>query len=109
MILESGGYEMVEADSAEQGLKVFRESSPDLLIIDLMMEEVDSGTAFVKELRALGNDKPIYMLSSAGDNLNLSTDVSSLGISGVFQKPLEADVLLKTLAARLGLFGTGER
>ena len=37
---------------------------PDLLIIDLMMEEVDAGTAFVKELMALGNTAPILVVHS---------------------------------------------
>ena len=51
-IIESEGYEMVEARSAEEGLQLFREVAPDLVIVDLMMEEVDSGTSFVKELIA---------------------------------------------------------
>ena len=44
-----------------------------------MMEEVDAGTSFVKELRAMGNKAPIYMLSSVGDSLNMATDFTQLG------------------------------
>ena len=95
------GFEMAEARSAEEGLTVYRHVRPDVVIVDLMMEEVDSGTSFVKELMALGNDVPIYMLSSVGDNLNLSTDYADLGLSGVFQKPLDNDMLLSILAAKL--------
>jgi two-component system, chemotaxis family, chemotaxis protein CheY len=67
-----------------------------------MMEEVDSGTNLVKEIKALGPTPPIYMLSSVGDGLNLSTDYSQLGLSGVLQKPINPQVLLSTLKARLG-------
>ncbi len=66
-----------------------------------MMEEVDSGTSFVKELRLLGNDVPIYMLSSVGENLNLSADPMALGLAGVFQKPIDRDTLLAVLDATL--------
>ena len=100
-ILESNGYEMVEAASAEQGLKVYKQSNPDFVIVDLMMEEVDAGTSFVTELKALGNKAPVYMLSSVGDNLSMSTDYTQLGLDGVLQKPIEPAQLLSLLKAKL--------
>lgn len=100
-ILESAGYIMVEAQSAEAGLKVYKESKPDFVIVDLMMEEVDAGTTFVKELRAMGNKAPIYMLSSVGDSLSTSTDYTALGLNGVFQKPIDPNTLLSVLKAKL--------
>ena len=45
---------------------------------------IDAGASFVKEVKALGGSVPIYMLSSVGDQLNLSTDYSNLGLTGVF-------------------------
>ena len=100
-ILESNDYIMAEAISAEDGLKVFKTVEPDLVIVDLMMEEVDAGTSFVKELKALGSSAPIYMLSSVGDNLSLNTDYASLGLDGVFQKPLDGASLLMVLKSKL--------
>lgn len=100
-ILEFNGYIVVAAQSAEEGLIRYKEANPDLLIVDLMMEEVDAGTAFVKELRAAGNKAPIYMLSSVGDELSTSTDTSNLGLSGVFQKPIDSSTLLATLKLKL--------
>lgn len=102
MIIEGADYEFEEAGSAEQGLKRLKESRPDLIIVDLMMEEVDAGVNFVKEVKArMGDVPPIYMLSSVGDNLSLSVDYSSLGLSGVLQKPVNPDRLLSTLKAKL--------
>lgn len=100
-ILEANSYGMVEALSAEQGLRIYRETRPDFIIVDLMMEEVDAGTTLVKELRALGNTAPIYMLSSVGDTLNLNTDFAALGLDGVFQKPIDADTLISVLRSKL--------
>lgn len=102
VILEASGYEMSEASSAEEGLRVYQSRPPDLVIVDLMMEEVDAGTSFVKELRLLGNTVPIYMLSSVGESMNLSADYMPLGLAGVFQKPIDRNSLLAVLKARLG-------
>ena len=55
VVLEANGYAVETAPSAETGLQVYREALPDLIIVDLMMEEIDAGTNFVKELKALGN------------------------------------------------------
>ena len=101
MVLESDGFTVVTASSAEEGLKSYKASKPDLVVVDLMMEEVDSGSTFVRDIRSLGPTPPVYMLSSVGDSLNISTDTSSLGLSGVLQKPVDPALLLRTVKAKL--------
>jgi len=101
VILESNDYKMVEAGTAEEGIRVYKQTDPDLIIVDLMMEEIDAGTSFVRELQALGNKAPIYMLSSVGDNLSISADYTSLGLAGVFQKPIDSDTLISVLKSKL--------
>ena len=101
-VLEANGYLVVTAVSAEDGLKVYKKSNPDLLIVDLMMEQVDAGTSLVKELKLLGNTAPIYLLSSVGDNLDMMTDYSSLGLAGVLQKPVDDGQLLTLVKTKLG-------
>ena len=102
IVLEANDYTMEEANSGEDGLRRYKEVNPDLVIVDLMMEEVDAGTTLVKELRVLGNQAPVYMLSSVGDQLNLNADYGELGLTGVFQKPIRFETLLATLASKLG-------
>lgn len=101
IILESNDYVMVSASSAEEGLKRYQAEHPDLIMVDLMMEEVDAGTALVVKLKALGNQAPVYMLSSVGEELSSSVDHQTLGLAGVFQKPIKANTLLRTLQRRL--------
>jgi DNA-binding response OmpR family regulator len=100
--LENAGYAVATASSAEQGLKVFKAQTPDAIIVDLMMEEVDSGTHLVKELKLAGNRAPVYLLSSVGDQLNQVTGYKELGLDGVFQKPVNFDALVRTLKTKLG-------
>jgi len=99
-ILESNGYEMLEARSAEEGIAVFKARSPDLVLVDMMMEEVDSGANVVKEIRASGSSVPIYLVSSVGDDLALTADQQSLGFAGIFQKPVDRPALLRVLDAQ---------
>jgi DNA-binding response OmpR family regulator len=101
LILEKHDYVMVGAETAEDGLREYKEKKPDLIIVDLMMEEVDSGTGLVRDLQALGNQAPVYMLSSIGDSLHASTDYVELGLSGIFQKPINSETLLTTLRMKL--------
>ena len=102
LILEKGGYSHVSASSAEAGVKKFKEVQPDFVIVDLMMEEIDSGVNFVKEVRFLGGKTPVYLLSSAGDQMYTSANYSELGFDGIFQKPIEPEVILATLKEQLG-------
>jgi CheY-like chemotaxis protein len=101
IILEANGYAVASAGSAEEGLRVYKSAKPDLVFVDLMMEEIDAGTTFVKEVRALNNTAPIYVLSSVGDNLSTMTDLSALGLTGVLQKPIKSELLLKLLKSKL--------
>ena len=101
VVLEANDYVVATAATAEEGLRVYKDRSPDVLIIDLMMEEVDAGTRMVTELLAMGNQAPVYMLSSTGDNLSQATDYTALGLAGVFQKPIDSEVLLSLLRSKL--------
>jgi len=102
IVLEAEGYRFAGAATAEEGLRVCRAIRPDLIIVDLMMEEVDAGTSFTKELRLLGNTAPIYMLSSVGDGLSMNIDYTELGLAGVFQKPITPNTILTMLKKKLG-------
>jgi DNA-binding response OmpR family regulator len=101
-ILEAAGYEMVEASDGEEGLRVLREQSPDLVIVDLMMEEVDAGVALLSKIREVSNTLPVYLLSSVGDTLTMTTSAAELGFNGVFQKPIETERLMAVIQAKLG-------
>jgi len=103
MILEGDGYAVETANTAEDGLRKYKQERPDLIIVDLMMEEVDAGTNFVKEVKALGGTiPPVYMLSAVGDNLNENVSYAELGLTGVLQKPVDAATLISTIKAKLG-------
>jgi DNA-binding response OmpR family regulator len=100
-IIEGAGYKVANASSAEEGLKTYKKLKPSMVIVDLMMEEIDSGTHFVKDIRALGATPPVYMLSSVGDSFHITADYADMGFTGMFQKPINPTLLLATLKAKL--------
>jgi len=101
MQLEKGGYTVETAFSGEEGLVKFRRHQPDLLIVALMTEESDAGTNLVKELKLAGKHVPVLLLSSMGDQVNISIGYRDLGLGAVFQKPVNAEALLHTIKAKL--------
>lgn len=102
VVLESNGYHPVLAESAEEGFQVFTETNPDLVIVDMMMEDADSGTDLTKKIREQNTTIPIYMLSSIGDGLSMNVDPNDYGLNGILQKPISADAVLSILKSKLG-------
>ena len=53
LFLEKNGYAVETAITIEEGLAKARETTPDMVIADLMMEHYDSGFVFCKKVREL--------------------------------------------------------
>jgi PAS domain S-box-containing protein len=65
-MLEGEGWQVTEAENGRVGLERFADSSPDLIILDLMMPEMD-GFEFLSELRGSGAlaDVPVVVITAA--------------------------------------------
>ena len=101
IILEANGYLVIDAAGGAEGLALYKKEQPDFVLVDLVMDSIDAGVDFVKELKLLNSTVPCYLLSSLGDNLMSNVDYSELGFAGVLQKPISADLLLKTIKESL--------
>ena len=82
-------------------MRQYHAHDPDLLILDLMMEEIDTGMSFVRDLRLAGCRAPILMVSSVGEELAQSTDIDELGLAGVLQKPVDFKNLLALISMKI--------
>ena len=63
--LEDCGYDMLEAVDGQQGLELFREKQPDLVLCDLRMPKID-GLDVLQEITRLSEDTPVVIISGAG-------------------------------------------
>ncbi len=63
--LEDAGYEVVEGQDGPDGLAVFREKTPDCVLVDLRMPGMD-GLEVLKEITGESPETPILIVSGAG-------------------------------------------
>ncbi len=66
IVLENRGYRVEEAEDGKKALKVFEETAPDMVILDVMMPEMD-GLSCCEHLRARSSC-PILMLTAKGED-----------------------------------------
>ncbi|AVO51255.1 serine phosphatase RsbU (regulator of sigma subunit) [Ectopseudomonas oleovorans] len=85
--LEDSGFKVLQANNGLQGLEVFQQESPDLMICDLRMPQVD-GLELIRRINALGVDVPVIVVSGAGV-MNDAVEALRLGAADYLIKPLE--------------------
>jgi DNA-binding response OmpR family regulator len=66
LILTAEGYQAVSATSRGEAMLAVDKEKPDLIILDVMMEQPDDGFVVAQDLRHKGVKTPIIILSSIG-------------------------------------------
>ncbi len=86
--LREGGYEPVQAYDGEEGFRRVEESSPDLILLDVMMPK-RSGFVLFKQLRKDDRYKqiPVIMLTAVADAL---VEDESDSEQGKFEHPYDS-------------------
>jgi excisionase family DNA binding protein len=93
--LEMEGYTVREAGSAEEGLRVLDEVSPDLVLLDVMMPEVDGWEMLrrVQERHGVGAI-PVIMFSGKVDEAS-AAEATARGAQGFVGKPFDPQQLIE--------------
>ena len=105
MLLESKGFKVVTAEGSKKGWEVFKQELPDAAIIDLIMEEHDSGFILSYKIKKdeHGKNIPVFILTSAtyvtGFKFGASTEEEKEWIKcdGILNKPIMIDDLVNKL------------
>jgi DNA-binding NtrC family response regulator len=97
-VLEKNGYDVIEAVNGNQGIKLYKELLPELIITDLIMPEKE-GLESIRELKKINPDVKIIAMSGGGIvdpkvYLNLAV---KLGAVHTFAKPVDNENLLSTI------------
>jgi two-component system cell cycle response regulator DivK len=100
-VLQFAGYDVIEAQSGEEGLRVAQQDRPDLVLMDLQLPGID-GTETLRRLRqdSIGRDVPVVAVTAfamAGDRERASL----AGFDGYVEKPISVRDLPGTIEAFL--------
>ena len=107
--LEIDGYEVELAEDGETGLARSRDWSPDLIILDLMLPDLD-GYRVLQHLRKEGNLTPVLILTARGEESDKVLGFR-LGADDYVTKPfgvLELLARVEAILRRAGLPAMGE-
>ena len=98
-ILKEAGYDILEADNGNACLEAITEHSPDALLLDLVMPEMD-GFEVLQALQDAAYDLPVIVLTADIQD-TVKTECMKLGAAGFINKPPKTDEVLATLAMAL--------
>ena len=99
--LTKGGYTDVhEAVDGLDAVEKFNELSPDLVILDITMPNMD-GLEALKTIRAKDPNSNVIMCSAMGQE-SMVMDAVRSGAKDFIVKPFKPDRILKTVTAILG-------
>lgn len=107
MLIESKGYEVITANSGKEGFEVFKKAKPDACVVDLIMEEHDSGFILCYRIKRddYGKTIPVFILTSAtydtGFKFGASTSEEKEWIKAdaLLNKPVIIDEFVQKLEA----------
>lgn len=102
-ILEKDGHRVREAADGAEGISLFREQIPDLVITDLIMPEKE-GIETIQELSAEAPDVPILAVSGGGavGPGGPLMDAELLGATATLAKPFSVETLQEKVRSLLG-------
>ncbi|MDP2361373.1 MAG: response regulator [bacterium] len=103
VMLEMAGHQVEAAYSYKEGLDAALKLKPDLMILDVMMDEPDDGFALAQALRGRGITTPIIMLTSVSrvTGMHFGVDDDLLPVNDFVQKPVDPAVLQEKVRALL--------
>lgn len=103
VMLELAGHEVLAAYNYAEGLKKALDEKPDLMILDVMMDEPDDGFALAQNLRGRGVDTPIIMMTSVSrvSGYAFGVDDDMLPVNDFLQKPVDPNLLVEKVKALL--------
>ncbi|MCK9216518.1 MAG: response regulator [Firmicutes bacterium] len=100
-VLTKNGFTIAgEAENGVKAIDAFKESSPDLVIMDITMPEMD-GIQAVKEIKKLDNSARIIMCSAMGQQAMVIEAIQA-GAKDFIVKPFQPERIVEAVKKVLG-------
>ena len=100
-LLRAHGYKVIEAKDGREGFLQANRVSPDLILMDLAMPELDGieATRQIRQRQALSRT-PIFAISAYAIN-EVKRDAIAAGCNEVFEKPVDIALLMDRIKTTL--------
>lgn len=96
LVLKSKGYDIITASNPDDGYKIVTEKKPNLIILDVMMDEPDDGFYLAQKLRKNGIKTPILMYTSVSKAIGLDFGKSEMvPVDDFVEKPISPEELIE--------------
>ena len=100
-IVTKNGYEVAgEAENGAKAIEKYKELTPDLVIMDITMPEVDGVTA-VKEIKKSDDSAKIIMCSAMGQQAMVIESIQA-GAKDFIVKPFNAERVIEAIKKVIG-------
>jgi DNA-binding response OmpR family regulator len=104
LILQSKGYDVITATNPDDGYKIIKEQNPDLIILDVMMNEPDDGFFLAQKLRREKIETPIIMYTSVSKTLGLEFAAGEMiPVDEFVEKPISPETLIDKVEKLLAI------
>jgi DNA-binding response OmpR family regulator len=101
-LLQKSGFEVVAANTVEDGLAKAVDAKPTLILLDVTLKSKEDGLLLGKQIVGKGIAVPIIILENVVNAASFATDTSDLSIEAYAEKPLDADKIVKKINAITG-------
>ncbi len=99
-MLKNEAHEIIEADNGTNGIKAIIETSPDCIILDLLMPELD-GFGVLKELKEKNNTTPVIVMTADIQD-TVKKQIMELGAFEFLNKPPKVDEFINAINKAIG-------
>ena len=102
-ILEDAGHQVLETTDGAEGIAIFRDRNPALVITDIFMPGMD-GNEVIRQLRGIDRNVPIIAVSAGGAfyDIDFLETAQKLGADAILRKLDPKDRILAEINRLIG-------
>lgn len=102
LVLKSKGYNVITTTNPNDGYKLIKEKKPNLIILDVMMDEPDDGFFLAQKLRKEKITTPILMYTSVSKAIGMDFGKNEMvPVDDFVEKPISPEELVEKVTALL--------
>ncbi|MEI7811132.1 MAG: response regulator [Ignavibacteria bacterium] len=95
LVLKSKGYDVITANNPDDGYNIVKQFNPELIILDVMMDEPDDGFFLAQKFRKEKIMTPILMYSSVSKVIGMDFGANEMvPVDDFVEKPITPEELI---------------